>query len=291
MLAPFTVEGSNLNINVPKSSTRRYSIIAKDFDNEYDSQQQAQVISSEFSRPVPNHDGTADEVRVTQTISIPKKSIKDTVKPKGRYLLLFILEPIINGGIIVPVVVLFWNPGWNLCVCVRNALSGYALNYNLDGPDYSQQGYGLYSLRTLFLTYLVAEVSILILYLGQDIFYKFLERRHIILRTILLKLHILILGSMYIVQWEAMWTIWDQYLPQDWPFLMVISLAACFALMAITGTLSDIVYSPFVACYDSIEYCIRIECSLDIEHVSSFLVTNTDIQFIFEDFSMESESD
>jgi hypothetical protein len=186
--------------------------------------------------------------------------------------------------------VLFWDCGWNLITTMLNSLNDYSLTYNLDGQNYTDDGYGDYSPQSLIVSYVVGEILLLIMYLGQDLFYNFLKQQHTILEMILMKIHILLLASLYIVQWEMIWTILDQYVPQDWTFLMVLSLASVFVLIVVTGTLSDMVCSPFVISYDSIEYCIQFECPLVTEHVSIFLSKIKYIlinDFVFKDRSME----
>ena len=256
-----------------KPSQRRFSILSQRFDNELDHQQQIEVISSELSQPVSNGDGLTHRRRLTQIISIvdQNQNEENLIKPKGRYLVLFILEPILTGCLLFPLLVLFWDCGWNLAVTMLNSFNDYPLTFNLDGENYTDYGYGDYSPQSLIVSYVIAEIVLLILYLSQDLFYNFLHRQHQIVAMILMKIHILILASFYIVQWEMIWTILDQYTPDDWEFMMVLSLASIFVLIGVTGTLSDLVCSPLVISYDSIEYCIQFECPLTLEHVSSFL--------------------
>ena len=105
-------------------------------------------------------------------------------------------------------------------------------------------------------------------YLAQDFLYGFLKRQKLIPRLILLKLHIFILSSIYIVQWVVIWTVWDQYTPREWYFEIVLSFTALFALIVFIGHLSDLVCAPFLVSYDSIEYCLHFGCPLLTRQVS-----------------------
>ncbi|CAF2620003.1 unnamed protein product [Rotaria sp. Silwood2] len=273
-VAVFLVKGRTPRLSISSNNQRRLSIVAKKFDNEYLNQQQVQIVDSELSQPLPNPDGRTNQRRLTQIISLVDNSTENAVKPKGFYFLLFIAEPILISCLLFPLLVLFWDCGWNLAVTMLNSLNGFPLTYNLDGENYTDTEFGDYSPQSLIVPYVIDEILLLIFYLGQDLFYNFLKRQHIVVKMILLKIHILILAFMYIVQWEMIWTILDQYTPQEWTFMMVLSLASLFVLMVVTGTLSDMVCSPFVVSYDSIEYCIRFECPLATEHVSIVLLKN-----------------
>ncbi|CAF3826985.1 unnamed protein product [Adineta steineri] len=274
MLPTVRIDGKTRRLSVSSNNHRRFSIISKNFDNEYSNQQQIQVIDSELSQPLPNSDGITNRHRLTQIISIVdnNNNEENTVKPKGLYLLLFIIEPILTSCLLFPILVLFWDCGWNLIVTMLNSLNDYALTYNLDGLDYTDYGYGDYSPQSLIISYIVDEILLLILYLSQDLFYDFLKKQKSIIRMILIKIHILILSFLYIIQWEMIWTILDQYTPLDWPFMMIFSIASVFILIVITGTLSDLVCSPFVVSYDSIEYCIQFECPLLTEHMNRWKI-------------------
>ncbi|CAF3359194.1 unnamed protein product [Rotaria sp. Silwood2] len=271
MLPIFLIQGKTPRLSISNNNQHRLSIVSKHFDNEYYNQQQVQIIGSELSQPLPNTDGSTDRRRLTQIITLVGNNKENIVEPKGRYLLLFIVEPILIGCLLFPMLVLFWDCGWNLTVTMLNSLNGFPLTYNLDGNNYTDDGYGDYSPQSLIIPYVIVEILLLIFYLGQDLFYDFLKRQYTFIEMILLKIHILILASLYIVQWEMIWTILDQYTPQEWTFIMVLSLASLFVLIVVTGTLSDLVCSPFVVSYDSIEYCIRFECPLVAEHVSILL--------------------
>ncbi|CAF1183239.1 unnamed protein product [Adineta ricciae] len=273
MSPTFVVDGKTPVISLPNNNPRRFSVISKQFDNEELNQQRAHVIDTEISQPLPSTDRNTIRRRLTQIISIVDNQNKEqTIKPKGSYLILFLLEPILTGCFLFPLLVLFWDCGWNLTVTMLNALNDYASNYNLDGLDYSEQGYGEYSPQSLMVTWVIDEIAFLIFYLGQDVLYHFLNKQKMIVKQIIVKIHIFILAFLYIIQWQMMWTILDQYTSQDWGFMFVFSLAGIFALMALTGTLSDLICAPFVVSYDSIEYCIQFECPLETEQMSRWKV-------------------
>ncbi|CAF0815605.1 unnamed protein product [Adineta steineri] len=106
---------------------------------------QIQVIDSELSQPLSNTDGITNRHRLTQIISIVNNNNKENiVKPKGLYLLLFIIEPILTSCLLFPILVHFWDCGWNLIVTMLHSLNDYALTHNLDGLDYTDYGYGSY---------------------------------------------------------------------------------------------------------------------------------------------------
>jgi len=189
------------------------------------------------------------------------------------------MEPILTACLLFPILVLFWDCGWNLVVTMLNSLNGFPLTLNLDGNNNADE-YGDYSPQTLIIPYLIVEVFLLILYLGQDIFYNFLKRQHFIVEVILVKCHILILASIYIVQWEMIWTILDQYTSDEWTFELLLSLASLFVLIIVTGDVADLVCSPFLVCYDSIEYCVRFECPLLTQQVSIFFQKNKLIEVL-----------
>ncbi|CAF1200087.1 unnamed protein product [Rotaria sordida] len=239
MLPTFLIQGKTPRWSISSQNQPRLSIVSKHFDNEYHNQQQIQIISSELSQPLSSVEGSTNRRRLTQIISLVDNDQENIVEPKGRYRLLFIVEPILIACLLFPILVLFWDCGWNLTVTMLNSLNGFPLTYNLDGKVYTDDEYGNYSPQSLIVSYVIVEILLLILYLGQDLFYDFLKQQHTLIKRILLKIHILILSSLYIVQWEMIWTILDQYTPQEWTFIMVLSLASLFVLIVITGTLSD----------------------------------------------------
>lgn len=260
-------------VSISNNIPRRFSIISKNFDNEYnDNEEKVEIINSELSEPLSNKDGITNRRRLTQIISIVDNDKEIIFKPKGYYLLLFIIEPIITSCFLFPLLVLFWDCGWNLSVTMLNSLNNYPLTYNLDGENYTDYDYGNYSPQSLCISYLIVQIILLILYIIQDKLYEFLKKQNSIFGIIVTNFHSLLLASLYIVQWDMIWTILDQYTPVDWSFMMLFSLTSFFVLITITGTLSDFVCSPFVISYDSIEYCIQFECPLLIKNVKQWKI-------------------
>jgi len=179
---------------------------------------------------------------------------------KAKRTILFMLEPIISGLILFPILVLFWECGWNLILIFLNRLNGFPSNLHLD--EITQEDFESYTWQSLLFPYLVIQFLLLTYYLGQNLIYEFLAKQKWIIKTLLLKFHILGLAIMYIIQWEMLWTIWDQFTPHDWYFEITLSVASIFALIVFIGHLSDLVCSPFLFSYDSIEYCIHFGCPL-----------------------------
>ncbi|CAF4095323.1 unnamed protein product [Adineta steineri] len=269
------------------------------------------------------------ECRLSINSQVSHSFEKDFVekKPKEHHRrILFIMEPIIIGLILFPIIVLFWQCGWNVIFVLLNSVNRYppsasqqyleteeskiltnslSLNgsqkfsekkylskfdkqkftklaknsqikgkkgkglshkkplhidnddplvSNLDGDDFSFQ--------SLFISYVIAQGFLLCFYLGQDFFYNFLKRQTYIIQIILLKCHIFVLALIYIIQWEMIWTIWDQYTSDEWDFELLLSLTFLFVLIVFTGHLSDLVCAPFLSSYDSIEYCLQSSCPL-----------------------------
>jgi hypothetical protein len=193
---------------------------------------------------------------------------EDVAERKGWHLLLFIVEPVLTAFLLFPILVLFWDCGWNLVVILLNSLNDFPLSLHL-GRNTDEE-FGNYSSQSLIIPYVIVQILLLILYFGQDVFYTFLKRQHVIVELVLLKCHILMLVSIYIVQWEMIWTLLDQYTPHEWYFELILSLTSLFALIASNGDLSNLVCSPFLVSYDSIEYCVKFSCSLLTRHVSIF---------------------
>lgn len=172
---------------------------------------------------------------------------------------LFIMEPILTGLIIFPILVLFWEAGWNLVLIYLNVINGY--NSSLHITEFAQEDQH-YSSQSLIYPYLIVQFILLLYYILQDKIYNYLKIQKYFIQLILLKLHIFLLGTVYIIQWEMLWTIWDQYTPTEWYFELTLSFTSLFALVVFIGHLSDLVCSPFLVSYDSIEYNIQFGCPL-----------------------------
>ncbi|CAF4221416.1 unnamed protein product, partial [Rotaria sordida] len=141
MLPTFLIQGKTPRWSISSQNQPRLSIVSKHFDNEYHNQQQIQIISSELSQPLSNVEGNTNRRRLTQIISLVDNDQENIVEPKGRYRLLFIVEPILVACLLFPILVLFWDCGWNLTVTMLNSLNGFPLMYNLDGKDYTDDEY------------------------------------------------------------------------------------------------------------------------------------------------------
>lgn len=239
---------------------------------EYRSQQRVPPAGADFQRHrLLSRAEDTDEVVPQRRLSVISEAFypieddgdrtRDTIDIVGarresdqRRRILFILEPIIVGVILLPIIALSWECGWNLVWILLNVINGY--------PSQSQEETHFYSWQSLLIPYFIVQILLLVFYLGQDVFYEFLKRQKSILRYLLLKCHIFLLISVYIVQWEVLWTMWDQYMPRDWYFELALSLTSLFSLIVFIGHLSDLVCAPFLASYDSIEYCLHFGCPL-----------------------------
>ena len=181
--------------------------------------------------------------------------------------LLFLFEPLLSGLLLFPVLVLFWECGWNLLLILLNRLNG--LDENLHLEEFDEDDFESYSALSLILPYLLGQLLLLGYYLTQNVFHRFFSRRSSIVCWLFLKCHIFILASVYIIQWEMLWTIWDQFTPDEWYFELTLSIASLFALIVVIGHLSDLICSPFVYSYDSIDYCLFFGCPLLTREVRS----------------------
>lgn len=146
--------------------------------------------------------------------------------------------------------ILFWQSGWNFWAEWLNTPLGQRL-------------------VLLFPLYILSQLFLLIIYLYQDRLYHFLHRQKLpIFSRIILQFHSLFTGVSYTIQWVTMWTLWDRYTSMDTYIMILISIIAIFAIIVVTGHLSDLVCSPFVISYDSIEYNIRIGIGFVTEKVN-----------------------
>jgi peptidoglycan biosynthesis protein MviN/MurJ (putative lipid II flippase) len=111
----------------------------------------------------------------------------------------------------------------------------------------------------LIILYFLAQFIFLFIYLNQDHLYDHLHKQKFkFYIRFILQIHIFIMASTYIMQWVAMWTIWDRYTSGDWLLMLIVSLAALLAVIALMGHPCDLVCAPFILSYDSTEYNIRI---------------------------------
>lgn len=197
---------------------------------------------------------------------------------------LFYFEPIISGLILFPILVLFWDCGWNLIPIFLNVLNGYDIEIHL--VQINQQDYVNYPLVSLIIPLLIIQLILLFYYLFQNFVWKFLHnsQRNFLLRHFLLRIYIFIMATTYIFQWELIWTIWDQYTPYEPYFQVAISFAGLFALICLTGHLSDLICTPFIYSYDAFQYCTRIGSPLLVENVRFISQSYLSIEELFSSF-------
>ena len=175
---------------------------------------------------------------------------------------LYFLEPILSGVFLFPILILFWQCGWNFVISILDRFSHV-------NPDDEQI---VYPFRNLIIPYVIVEILILILYLCQNQIYKYLKKRNQIVEIILLKLHIFYLSVLYVIQWVVIWTLYHQYLPNQLDFQILLTISSIAMLIVLIGHLSDLVCSPFIFSYDSIEYCIHFGCPLLTKDMPSWKI-------------------
>jgi len=162
----------------------------------------------------------------------------------------FIIQPIIASLIVFPLLILFWQAGWNFTV--------EWLESTTIGKHWS----------TLVGLYFLAQTIFLLIYLNQDHLYDHLHRqKNQFYVTFLLQFHTFITSVTYIVQWVSMWTIWDRYTSDDLLLMLSVSISALLAFIALIGHPCDLVCAPFILSYDSVEYNIRIGSPFSTEKV------------------------
>jgi len=174
--------------------------------------------------------------------------------------ILFFTEPIIGGVILFPIIALFWESGWNLVTIFLNILNKLPPHFH--SKKTIQEDTPTYTWQSLVYPYLIVQILLLFYYLCQNIIYNFLNNQNWIIKSLLLKFHIFILATIYIIQWQMLWTIWDEFITHEWYSELTLSLTALFAVIVFNGHLSDLVCSPFLFSYDLIEYCIHFGCPL-----------------------------
>jgi hypothetical protein len=265
-----------------------------------------------------------DEQNFIPQVYYPREEDFVQTQTKEHRRILFIVEPIIIGLILFPIIVLFWQCGWNLVLILLDLVNGYPLHgsgqssemeesktlpvsqksagkeylpkFDRKGKDPSRpspfpiENYdpsilnpeeGDYSSQSLIISYVIVQVFLLCFYLGQDIFSNFLKRQNNFIEIILLKCHIFLLASIYIIQWVMIWTICDQYTPHEWYFELLLSLTFLFVLFIFAGHLSDLICAPFIISYDCIEYCLQINCPLLTREVSLIFNINRRMKMFY----------
>jgi hypothetical protein len=245
--------------------------------HEYYPQQRVPPTGPEAQQPVilkPVEDDQYPSERRRSSIVTPLYRKKGEKLNKKTRRIFFFIEPIIGGLILFPIIALFWESGWNLVHIILNLLNKLPSDFNAkDTPSYTWQ--------SLVCPYLIVQFLLLLYYLCQNLIYNFLTDQKWIIQILLLEFHIFVLATIYVIQWEMLWTIWDEYIPHEWYFELTLSLTALFAFIVFNGHLSDLVCSPFLFSYDSIEYCIHFGCPLLTRDVGLILFSNKTIIFLF----------
>ncbi|CAM4814282.1 unnamed protein product [Rotaria magnacalcarata] len=235
---------NNRRLSVCPNFQRRLSTISQLYlpnGNEYHLQErmpptgleyQQNIISTIATTTNENENETIDGERRLSIItkySLNNNQINDVDQYEiNNKKLLFIIEPMITGLLLFPILVLFWETGWNLSLIFLNVINKFSSDLHLD--EFTQEDFESYTWQSLFFSYLVVEILLLVLYMLQDFIYNNLKNKNSLIKILILKFHIFLLSTIYIVQWEMLWTIWDQFTPHE--------------------------------CYDSIEFNIQFGCPL-----------------------------
>ena len=225
---------------------------------------------------------------------------------------LSLAQPVIVGLIFFPVVVLFWQCGWNLGLIILDLINGiqsipeleelkkstiaersnqqsnlskshkklfkkFTDNFSKKSKKFKgssrrplimENQQNNYSYQSLIICYLIIQIILLVLYLKQDLIYIYLKKQKSILKFFLLKSHVFLLATIYIIQWEILWIMWDQYTYFQWYFELFLSFTFILILIILMGHLSDLICVPFVISYDSIDYCVKFDCPFQTFEVS-----------------------
>jgi Fuseless len=274
-------------------ANRRLSTVSQMFlphGNEFHRQEHVPPVGVEsidpavvFMQQMDDDEGEESGSRVNDdrrlsTISQLYKPMNDEedekeTRPRGRErTLLFIVQPLLTACLLFPIGSLFWQCGWNLVLIFLNVLNRYPLNLHLEdiplADDEQDEQQRPYSWPSLFVPYLVSQLFLLSYYLCQNLVYDCLKRQPWLLTGILLKVYIFILATVYIVQWETMWSVWDEFAPTEWYFDFTLSVCSLLALIVTVGHSSDLVCSPFIVTYDSLDSCVHLGSPLLTREVS-----------------------
>ncbi len=176
------------------------------------------------------------------------------IRTGTRRTLFFIFQPLVAGLLVFPLLTLFWQSGWNFMV-------------QWLGTPYGKHW------MALPILYFLAQLILLFFYLNQDHLYDYLHKqKHQLWIILVLQFHSLLTASTYIAQWVAMWTLWDRYTSADWLLMLIVSIAALLGVIALMGHPCDLVCTPFILSYDSVEYNIRIGSPFLTESVSNIQI-------------------
>ncbi|CAF4029568.1 unnamed protein product, partial [Rotaria sordida] len=126
---------------------------------------------------------------------------------------------------------------------------------------------------TLPSLYVFSQLILFFIYTNQDRLYDyFIQAESKFFSVIFLQCHTLVTALNYLIQWVSMWTLLDNYTTDDCILMLSISIASILAIIVLTGHSHDLVCSPFIISYDSIEYNVRIETSFITEKMNPFLL-------------------
>ena len=165
----------------------------------------------------------------------------------------FVLQPLVAGFLVFPLLILFWQAGWNFADRWLNS----------SAPKHWS---------ILVSLYILAQFILMCLYFNQNHLYDYLRKQqHVLWIALILQFHTFLTASTYILQWVSMWTIWDLYTSDDWILMLIVSIAALLAVIVLMGHPCDLVCAPFILSYDSIDYNVRIGSPFLLEKVSESL--------------------
>lgn len=169
----------------------------------------------------------------------PSDTCNVIIRASTRRTIFFIVQPLVAAFIVFPLLILFWQAGWNFtCEWLKIFESHWMV---------------------LVMLYILGQLILLFIYLNQDYLYDYLHNeKNYFYVAIILQFHTFITASTYIIQWVSMWTIGDKFTSEHWVLPLTISIAALLAVIALMGHPCDLVCAPFILSYDSIEYNIRI---------------------------------
>jgi cation transport ATPase len=203
---------------------------------EYRARTNTELTLSLLDRLISSRDSSNPSNETTN----PSDECEVIIRSGTRRTRFFIGQPLVAGFLVFPLLILFWQAGWNFAlVWLATPIGGHWI-----------------VLPTLYFS---GQLIFLFIYLNQDHLYDFLHKRKMkLFISFVLQMHTLITASTYIIQWVSMWTIWDRYTSGDWLLMLIVSIAALLGVIAVMGHPCDLVCAPFILSYDSVEYNIRI---------------------------------
>jgi hypothetical protein len=257
---------------------RRYSTVATmllPHETEYHQQPRAPAHGIEI--PMPSLLETSSDnlmATVSATYDPSSEQFVDDSSEAYNYTLLrtllFIFEPVFTGFILLPMIAMFWVTGINLFVILLTEVNQRLFEHDIELSD-DALPVTSYSTTTLWVSYSIVQLLLLICHLSQDQLYQCTISTHWLLKIVLVKWNILFLSILYIVEWQTTWTMLDQFFPSTLEWQVMFSTAALLAIIVLHGHLADLICAPFLMSYDSVEYCIQFGCSLLTREVSDQL--------------------